>query len=105
MMIDYKSYIGRQAVVVRPVYENIDDKTEYFLEENPSWNHVGAILLITSSQKDSDDRCSFSFIECDHPYEHHGEVLLDYDFQNGFVKLLDDMDEENEEYTSITELI
>lgn len=85
--VDYSTYVGREVVILRPVYEDVDHQEEYEAENNPPWNYVGNVLRIESY----DRNCrSFSLVD---QTGHYAEVLLEYDFENGFVDIIPDAEE------------
>lgn len=98
-MVDYSTYVGREAVILKPVYEDVDHQEEYSAENNPPWNYVGNVLRIESY----DRNCrSFGFVDHDGSHE---EVLLNYDFEHGFVELIPDPEEIQIDVNAISVLL
>ena len=86
-MFDYSTYVEREAIIVKPLYNDVENQEEYEEENNPQWNYVGNVLRIESY----DRNCrSFSFVD---QTGHYAEVLLEYDFENGFVDIIPDAEE------------
>lgn len=98
-MIDYSTYVGREALIFHPLYEDVDNKKAYEREYNPPWNHIGNVLRIESY----DRHCqSFSFVD---QTGNHDEVLLVYDFEHGFVDLIPDPEEIQIDANAISALL
>lgn len=98
-MVDYSTYIGREALILKPLYEDIDNQKEYEAEYNPPWNYVGNVLRIESYDRNC--RC-FGFVD---RAGNHEEVLLTYDFEHGFVDLIPDPEEIQIDANAISALL
>lgn len=77
--VDYSAYIGREVMILKPLYKNVDNQEPYETAYNPSWNYVGNVLYIESYDRNTR---SFRFID---QINSHDEVLLEYDFDHSFV--------------------
>lgn len=86
-MVDYSTYVGREALILKPLYKNVDHQETYEAEYNPQWNYVGNVLRIESYDRNCRD---FRFVD---QSGNHEEVLLIYDFEHGFVDLIPEPEE------------
>lgn len=103
MKPDYHSFVGREFVIVRPLYEDIVNEREFCVGYVPKWNYVGNVLTITACQQwEKDQDCTLNF------KDHNGnasEVLLEYDFDNGFLIPLEEYVEDEVDGSFVLNLI
>lgn len=98
-MIDYSTYVSREAIILKPLYKNVDNQEEYETTYNPPWNYVGNVLYI----KSYDRNCrAFQFID---KAGSHDEVLLEYDFEHGFVDIIKEPEEIQIDANAISALL
>lgn len=86
MKHDWSQYIGQEVVIVKELLEDVYAGDPYEPDCVPSWNYVGNVLTITKYNTQTE---SFGFVD---QHGHAEELLLDYDFENGFVELLPETD-------------
>lgn len=87
MKTDYSQYVGREVVIAKELLEDVYAGDPYEPDCIPKWNYVGNVLTITHYNKNTD---SFGFVD---QKGESDELLLDYDFEHGYVELLPEIDE------------
>lgn len=87
MKHDYSQYIGQEVVIVKELIEDVDSGEPYDPGFIPAWNYVGNVLTITKYDPHSG---SFRFVDKD---GHDEELLLDYDFEHGYVEFFQEVND------------
>ena len=97
--LDYAEYVGKEVVILKPLYKNVDHSEPYEITCNPPWNYVGNVLYIKSYDRNCRD---FQFID---KAGSHAEVLLEYDFEHGFVDIIKEPEEIQIDANAISALL